>query len=172
MSYLLLPKETLHGDVNCMHKIYSFVQKFCFEKKLFSYFVIDIFDKFYIQGSVHRYSILIRSNKMQQMKVYITAKLLYMFRASIDPIIRSTSNCNYGFWYISYCKYKTFLLRVWHLLEAVVTVWCAPEDGVNGCLKHVEQFCSNIYLYFLHLVGSYWYIFDKIMIVKGLKIKK
>jgi len=58
------------------------------------------FDKFYIQGSVHHYSILVRSNKMQQMQVFITAKLLYMFRASIDPIIRSTSNCNYSFWYM------------------------------------------------------------------------
>ena len=39
---------------------------------------------------------------MQQIQVFITAKLLYMFRASIDPIIRSTSNCNYSFWYRSY----------------------------------------------------------------------
>ena len=30
---------------------------------------------------------------MQQMQVFITAKLLYMFRTSIEPIIRSTSNC-------------------------------------------------------------------------------
>jgi len=47
---------------------------------------------------------------MQQMRVFITAKLLYTFRAPIDPIIRSTSNCNYGFWYRSYCKYKSFEL--------------------------------------------------------------
>ena len=31
-----------------------------------------------------------------------TAKLLYMFRVSIAPIIRSTSNCNCSFWYRSY----------------------------------------------------------------------
>ena len=30
-----------------------------------------------------------------------TAKLLYMFRVSIAPIIRSTSNCNCSFWYRS-----------------------------------------------------------------------
>ena len=30
------------------------------------------------------------------------AKLLYMFRVSIAPIVRSTSNCNYSFWYRSY----------------------------------------------------------------------
>jgi len=28
-----------------------------------------------------------------------TAKLLYMFRVSIAPIIRSTSNCNCSLWY-------------------------------------------------------------------------
>jgi len=39
---------------------------------------------------------------MQQMQVFITAKLLYIFRASNDPIIRSTSNCNCSFWYMSY----------------------------------------------------------------------
>jgi len=48
-----------------------------------------------------RIRILIRSNKMQQMQVFITANLLYMFRASIDPIIRSKSNCNYSLWYRS-----------------------------------------------------------------------
>ena len=31
-----------------------------------------------------------------------TAKLLYKFRVSIAPIIRSTSNCNCSFWYRSY----------------------------------------------------------------------
>jgi hypothetical protein len=39
---------------------------------------------------------------MQQMQVFITANLLYMFRVSIDPIIRSISNCNCSFWYRSY----------------------------------------------------------------------
>ena len=33
--------------------------------------------------------ILIRYNKMQPMQIFITANLLYMFRAYIDPIIRS-----------------------------------------------------------------------------------
>ena len=31
-----------------------------------------------------------------------TAKLLYVFRVSIAPIIRCTSNCNCSFWYRSY----------------------------------------------------------------------
>ena len=69
---------------------------------------MELFMVFQIASDV----ILIRSNKMQQMQVFITAKLLYMFRASIDPIIRSTSNCNYSFCYMSYCRYKSFELEV------------------------------------------------------------
>jgi len=38
---------------------------------------------------------------MQQVQVFITENLLYIFRASIDPIIRTTSNCNCSFWYRS-----------------------------------------------------------------------
>ena len=56
----------------------------------------------YSSSCYHHITILIRSNKMQQMQVFITANLLYMFRVSIAPIIRSTSNCNYIFWYRSY----------------------------------------------------------------------
>ena len=44
-------------------------------------------------------------NKIQQdatvCRYLFTAKLLCMFRASIAPIIRSTSNCNCSFWYRS-----------------------------------------------------------------------
>ena len=32
----------------------------------------------------------------------LTAILLYMFRVSIEPIIRSTKNCNCSLWYRSY----------------------------------------------------------------------
>jgi len=39
---------------------------------------------------------------MQQMQVFVTANILYMFLASIDHIIRITSKCNYSFWYRSY----------------------------------------------------------------------
>ena len=50
-------------------------------------------DTFYIHGSVQRNNILIRSNRMQQYAgLYLLQKktLLYMFRVSIAPIIRST----------------------------------------------------------------------------------
>ena len=45
-------------------------------------------------------------NKIQQdatvCRYLFTASLLYMFRASIAPIIRSTKNCNCSLWYRSY----------------------------------------------------------------------
>jgi len=50
---------------------------------------------------------------MQEMQVFITTNLLYMFRASIDPIIRSTSNCNYSFWYRTYHYQGNDLLSAW-----------------------------------------------------------
>jgi len=44
-------------------------------------------------------------NKIQQdatvCRYIFSAKLIYMFRVSIVPIIRSTSNCNCSFWYRS-----------------------------------------------------------------------
>ena len=44
-------------------------------------------------------------NKIQRnatvCRCLFTAKLLYMFRVSIAPVIRSTSNCNCSFWYRS-----------------------------------------------------------------------
>ena len=44
-------------------------------------------------------------NKIQRdatvCRCFFAAKLIYMFRVSIAPIIRSTSNCNYSFCYRS-----------------------------------------------------------------------
>ena len=57
--------------------------------------IMCVYVYIYIYTHTHTHThthILIRSNKMQQIQVFITANLLYMFRASIDPIIRSTSN--------------------------------------------------------------------------------
>jgi len=36
------------------------------------------------------------------MQVFITAYLLYVFRAFINPFVRNISNCNYSFWHRSY----------------------------------------------------------------------
>ena len=47
--------------------------------------------EFYIHGSVHRKSILIRSYKMQQYAgIYLLQNYSTLFRVSIVPIIRST----------------------------------------------------------------------------------
>ena len=47
-------------------------------------------------------------NKIQRnatvCRCLFTVKLLYMFRVSIAPIMRSTSNCNCSFWYRSQCQ--------------------------------------------------------------------
>ena len=57
---------------------------------------------FYIHGSEHRDSV----DKIQQnatvCRYLFTANILYMFRFSIEPIIRSTWNCNCSLWYRSY----------------------------------------------------------------------
>ena len=94
-SYIIL-LTALH--VHWMQRNFMLTSAKCM-KVIFKspYFVV-----FYIHGSVHRHSILIRSNKMQQMQVFITANLLYMFRVSVAPIISSTPNCNCSFWYRSY----------------------------------------------------------------------
>ena len=59
-------------------------------------------------GSIHDYEMLvfdIYNNKIQQYATVcrglFIVKLIYMFRVSIAPIIRSTSNCNCSFWYRS-----------------------------------------------------------------------
>ena len=86
-----------------------------------------------------------------------TAKLLYVFRVSIAPIIRSISNCNCSFWYvISRVSVTTFRQRglirpnkatlaegccsdTWYdVLEAEVTVWYTPDNGYDRHPKHEE----------------------------------
>ena len=42
------------------------------------------------------------SNKMQLYIVYFTRKLLYMFRMVFPPIIRSTNNCVYSIWHLTW----------------------------------------------------------------------
>ena len=95
-------------------------------------------------------------NQIQQdatvCRYLFTAKLLYVFRMSIAPIIRSTSNCNCSFWYRSQyqsnnfppawpnwpCWRKVVAMIVWPVPEVVVTVLCTPDDGCDRHPKHVE----------------------------------
>jgi len=62
-----------------------------------------------------------------------TAKLLYMFRVYIAPIIRSISNSNCSFWCISHVRPTNFRQRghaggrllLWHV------IWPVPEAAVT-----------------------------------------
>jgi len=76
------------------------------------------------------------SKKMQRYTVYYIWKLLYVFRVVPPPIIRSAYNCIYSIWYLSHRYCCLPLLRqaavtVWQIADAVDTVICAPDDGVE-----------------------------------------
>ena len=91
----------------------------------------------YTYLSKYRQPIFICINKIQQdatvCRYLFTASLLYMFRASIAPVIRSKKYCNCSLWYRSY--YVTVQRPE---PEAAVTVFCTPDDGCDGRPKHVE----------------------------------
>ena len=85
-----------------------------------------------------------------------TAKLLYMFRLSIAPTIRSTSNCNCSFWYRSYHvseqepsasvafrpRWRKFLAltREWYFLSAYAILRSIPNKigGVTALAISIE----------------------------------
>jgi len=92
------------------------------------------------------------SNKMQLYSVFLYfCRQLYMFRV-LTPIIRSSYNCKYSFWYWltgsaairSRCWVRTNSTTRpdgsrpgWPVPEAVITVVRAPDDGCQHP-KHVE----------------------------------
>ena len=107
--------------------------------------------KFYICSSCIEILGWRNPTRWDSMQIFITAKLLYMFRASIAPIIRSTSNCSCSLWYRPYYLGSKFLQTwprsqvkkiasqiVWSVPEAATTVWCTPDDGGDGRPKHVQ----------------------------------
>ena len=73
--------------------------------------------------------------------LFISGKLLYMFRVVSPPIIRSAHDRIYSIWYLSnrYC----YLLLSWKSWNAVNTVVSAPDDGWRYHPKHVEQSSRN-----------------------------
>jgi len=71
-------------------------------------FVRQVASVFNVQGSVHHKYIQIYVYIQQDAtlhSLFISGKLLYMFRVVSPPIIRSTNNCIYSIWYLSnrYC---------------------------------------------------------------------
>jgi len=111
---------------------------------------------FYIRGSVHRNSILIRSNKMQQYAgVYLLQNDTTCFSCPSHPssgvhkTVTAASGTGHSIW-------TTFMQRgprsrwrkvvaqiLWPVPEAAVKVLCTPHDGCDGHPKHVEWFCSK-----------------------------
>ena len=69
---------------------------------------------------------------MQQMQVFITENLLYMFRVSGQ---RPSANVAL----LGHAGRRSLPQYViWPVPEAVVTIWYNPYDGVDGRPKHVE----------------------------------
>ena len=107
---------------------------------------------------------------MQQYAEYLfTAKLLYMFRVSIAPIIRSTQNCTCSFWYRS--QYLTNNLPLTLPKQATLEEGCCTDTCYDLHQKLQVQFYlllmmgamytrnmqSNIALNkYLHTVASCW----------------
>ena len=77
-----------------------------------------------------------------------------MFRVSTTPIIRSTQNCNYSLRYSAGTSLQrgeawphwreVAAQKIWPVPEAVVTVFCTPNDGRGWHPKHVEWTCRII----------------------------
>ena len=112
----------------------------------------SLFREFYIYGSVHRKSILVRSNKMQQyVGIYLLQNYSTYFGCRSHPSsgVHKTVTAASGIGH-SICA-TTFLQRdlwprwrkvvaqiLWPVPEAAVTVLCTHDNGCDGHLKYVE----------------------------------
>ena len=123
---------------------------------------------FYIHGSVHRNSILIRSNKMQQYAgVYLLQNHSTCFGCPSHPpsgvhktvtAASGTATTFYQRGRIWPCWRKVVAQILWPVPEAAVTVLCTPDGGCDGHPKHVESdFAVNKYL---HTVASCWMLIN------------
>ena len=117
--------------------------------------------EFYIHSSVHRNSIVIRSNNIQQYAgIYLLRNRSTCFGCPLHPslgvyTIRKTvtaaSGTGHSIWATTFLKRGQMLSRwrkvvaqiLWPVPEATVTVLCTPDDGFNGHPKHVEWFCNK-----------------------------
>ena len=109
--------------------------------------------EFYIHSSVHRNSILIRPNKMQQYAgIYLLQNHSTCFGCPTHPSsgVRKTvtvaSGTGTDIWATTFrqrdpirlCWRKVVAQILWPVQEAAVTVLCTPDDGCDGHPKHVE----------------------------------
>ena len=73
--------------------------------------------------------------------LFISGKLIYMFRVVSPPIIRSTHNCIYSIWYLSnrYC-YLPLLWKSWCWFECGVGIVLICFGAVATALKQINTF--------------------------------
>ena len=132
------------------------------------YIYICIYIFFFFRGSVHRNSILIRSNKMQK---YAGINLLQIILHV--SVVHRTHNQEYSYIKLLtaasgtattflqsghiWPRWRRFVVLIlWPVPEATVRVLYTPDDGCDGYPKHVEWFAVNKYL---HIVASCWIFF-------------
>ena len=120
--------------------------------------------EFYIHGSMHRNSISIRPNKMQQYAgIYLLQYHSTCFGCPSHPssgvhiTVSAASGTSHNIWPTTFPK-RGLIRPRWRKVvavpEAAVTVLCTPDDGCDGHPKHVESdFAVNKYL---HTVASCW----------------
>jgi len=82
---------------------------------------------------------------------------------------QDTQNCNYSLWYCAATSLQcgqawphwreVGAQKIWPVPEAVVTVFCTPDDGCGWHPKHVERTCRIINR--LLCVASRWTIIIK-----------
>jgi hypothetical protein len=87
---------------------------------------------------------------MQRYTVYFIWKLLYMFRVSSSPIIRSANNSIYSIWYLShrYC-YLPLSWKSWNRFLSVLWVAYATHSTLKLVVFNVHGYVhrNNIVIY-------------------------
>ena len=96
---------------------------------------------FYVHGSVHRNSILISSNKMQQYAgIYLLQNRSTCFRCPSHPSsgvhknVTAASGTGHSIWariFLKRGQIRPRLRKVVAVPEAAVTILCSPDDGVR-----------------------------------------
>jgi len=113
---------------------------------------------FHIHGSVHRNSILIRSNKMQQYAgIYLRQNHSTCFGCPSHPSlgvhksVTAASGTGHSIWATTFLRrglirprWRNVVAQIlWPAPEAAVTVLFTPDDWCDGHPKHIEWFCSK-----------------------------
>jgi len=106
---------------------------------------------------VHRNSILIRSNKMQQFAgIYLLHNHSTCFGCPSHPssgvhkTVTAASGIGHSIWANTFIhrghwpRWRKIVAEIlWPVPEAAVTVLCTPDDECDGQPEHVEWLCSK-----------------------------